>query len=418
MNNPYTIHTLDNGLKIIIERMPDVNSAAAGFLAKTGARDETPEKAGISHFLEHMCFKGTSKRDWQKITVDFDKLGSVYNAFTSEDRTFYYGWVPRKNITAQIELIADMMRPAIPADEFDMEKKVILEEIAMARDSLDHVAFDFLLQHIYEGHPLSWPVLGYDQTVSDLTRDDLAAYHERRYAADNMTLVVAGNVEPQEIIDNTAKLTADWKPAGDNHHRQTPTPRTGTANLVLERFNQQIVAICFKGVAGNHPNHESIEAATSILGGGNSRFYWNIVQTGLSPSAGAHHMELSDSGLTILYGQTDPDKIEELTDALRAEAKNICQKMVEEKEVQRVRNRRRTTLAIEGESPYHRLVQIMDDVDYRGAPRTVDQRLQAAQSVSANTIADTLAEFPFQGPEFLVSVGPRDWPATNGSSDS
>lgn len=418
MSNPYTIQTLDNGLQVVIEHMPDVNSAAAGFLARTGARDETPEKAGVSHFLEHMCFKGTSKRDWREITVDFDKLGSVYNAFTSEDRTFYYGWVPRENINAQIELIADMMRPALPTDEFDMEKKVILEEIAMAKDSLDHVTFDFLLERIFEGHPLAWPILGYDETVGDLSRNDLAVYHERRYAADNMMLVVAGNVDPQEIIKTATKLTADWKPAGEEHCRAKPTPRTGSANLVVDRFNQQIVAICFNGLAGNHPKHESLEAATSILGGGNSRFYWNIIQAGLSPSAGAYHMDLSDSGLTILYGQTDPDKIEELTDALRTEAKKLCGAKVEEKEVQRVKNRRRTTLAVEGESPYHRLVQIMDDVDYLGAPRTVDDRLKAVQAVSADSIADTLAEFPFHGPEFLVSVGPRDWPGTDKISNS
>ncbi len=416
MSSPYTLHTLDNGLRIVIERMPDVNSAAAGFLARTGARDETPEKAGVSHFLEHMCFKGTSNRDWREITVDFDKLGSVYNAFTSEDRTFYYGWVPKENINQQIELIADMMRPALPTDEFDMEKNVILEEIAMAKDSLDHVTFDFLLERVFEGHPLAWPILGYDTTVTDLSRDDLAAYHQRRYAADNMTLVVAGNVDPDDIIATANRLTADWQSSNDDHQRDVPTPRTGVANLVVERFNQQIVALCFKGVSGNHPKHESLEAATSILGGSNSRYYWNIIQTGLSPSAGAYHMDLSDSGLVILYGQTDPANIEELTDALRAEAKKLCESKVEDKEVQRVKNRRRTTLAVEGESPYHRLVQIMDDVDYRGAPRTVDERLDAVQSVTADTIADTLAEFPFQGPEFLVSVGPRDWPGTNGAS--
>ena len=111
MSDPYTLHTLDNGLQIVIEQMVDVRSAAAGFLVRTGARDETPDVAGISHFLEHMVFKGTAKRSWREITVDFDRMGSTYNAFTSEDRTIFYGWVRKYDITKQIELLADMMQP-------------------------------------------------------------------------------------------------------------------------------------------------------------------------------------------------------------------------------------------------------------------------------------------------------------------
>ena len=102
MNDPYTLHTLDNGLQIVIEQMPDVRSAAAGFLVRTGARDETRDVAGISHFLEHMVFKGTAKRQWREITVDFDRMGSTYNAFTSEDRTIFYGWVRKDDNTKQI----------------------------------------------------------------------------------------------------------------------------------------------------------------------------------------------------------------------------------------------------------------------------------------------------------------------------
>ena len=143
-DNQYTLHTLSNGLQIVIERMPDVKSAAAGFLVRTGARDETRELAGVSHFLEHMMFKGTSKRTWRDITVDFDLMGSTYNAFTSEDRTVYYGWVRKADIARQMELLADMIRSVIPEDEFTTEKNVILEEIAMAKDNLEHVTFDFL----------------------------------------------------------------------------------------------------------------------------------------------------------------------------------------------------------------------------------------------------------------------------------
>lgn len=412
MKNGYTLESLSNGLRVVIERLPDVKSAAAGFLARTGARDETPPVAGVSHFLEHMCFKGTRKRGWQQISVDFDRLGSTYNAFTSEDRTFYYGWVPRERIAAQIELLADMMRPSLPPDDFDMEKNVILEEIAMSKDSLEHTAFDFLLERVFAGHPLAWPVLGYEHTVRELSRERMQEYFERRYAADNMILIVSGNVDPAQILDLARRFCDDWKPSGNHARRTTPKVHAGAATHRVDRFKQQLVALNFPGPGAHDPLHETAQAAVSILGGNNSRFFWNIVQTGLSPRAGAFRMDLSDCALTILSGQTDPDRVEKLVDAMREEARALRRQKVSEIEVQRVKNKRRTSLAVEAESPYHRLVQIMDDVDYRGAPRTVEQRLAAVDAVTVDTIAEYLERYPLDRHEYLISVGPRDWPAS------
>ncbi|NOT02204.1 MAG: insulinase family protein [Phycisphaerales bacterium] len=409
--SPYTIHTLKNGLLIAIEKMPDVRSAAAGFLARTGARDETPDLAGVSHFLEHMCFKGTGKRDWREVAITFDRLGSTYNAFTSEDRTFYFGWVPHERINDQIELLADMMRPALPPDEFDTEKKVILEEIAMSKDSIDHVAFDFLLERVYEGHSLAWPILGYTETVGALTRDQMNAYMNEHYAPDRMVLVVAGNVDPPRIIDLAERLCGSWKRSGGMHARVAPTTRTGSATQVVDRFQQQLVALTFAAPCATDPLHESAEAAMSILGGSNSRFYWNIVQAGISPHANSFRFDMGDCGLTILSGQAEPDRIEPLLEAMKREAAAISRDKVSADEVERVKNKRRTSLAVEAESPYHRLTQIMDDVDYRGAPRTVDERLAAVDAVTRDSIATFFEKYPIDREGYLISVGPRDWPA-------
>ncbi len=413
MSDPYTLHTMDNGLRIVIERMPHVKSAAAGFLCKTGARDETPDLAGASHYLEHMCFKGSAKRDWREISVDFDKIGSTYNAFTGEDRTFYFGWVPIDRIESQIEILADMMRPSLPNEEFEMEKKVILEEIAMSKDSLDHVMFDFALERVFKDHPLGWPILGYDSTVEALTRDQLHAYYQTRYAADNLTLIVAGNVDPAQIIEMAEKYCGTWESNGGVAKRLPPAIQKGSANKVVERFNQQIVALCYAAPSGSDALNDTAEATASILGGSNSRFYWNIVQAGLSPSASAFRYDLTDCGLTILYGQTEPEGVDKLADALRKEAKAISESPVDEHEIQRVKNRRRTTLAVEGESPYHRLVQIMDDVNNVGDPRTVEQRLADVEAVTVDSVSDFLRQYPIDGEGFLVSVGPRDWPGTS-----
>ena len=186
---------LDNGLRVVIEPMRDVSSAAAGFMARAGSRDEPAEWAGVSHFLEHMCFKGTRKRRWQQITIDFDNMGAYYNAFTSREHTFYFGWVRRADIDRQIELLSDMVRPTLPQAEFDMEKKVVLEEIAMSDDDLDRHMYDTLHEKVFAGHSLRWPVLGYKETVAALTRQNMADYHAQYYSPANVVLIVAGNVD-------------------------------------------------------------------------------------------------------------------------------------------------------------------------------------------------------------------------------
>lgn len=409
--NQYTRRTLGNGLQIVIERMPDVKSAAAGFLVRTGARDETPELAGVSHFLEHMMFKGTRKRTWRDITVDFDLMGSTYNAFTSEDRTVYYGWVRKADLSKQMELLADMMQSTIPEDEFTTEKNVILEEIAMGKDNLEHVTFDFLQEKVFAGHSLAWPILGYEETVGKLTREEMWNYFRRWYAPDNMYLIVAGNVDPDDVIVEAEKLSGSWRPSGDFKPRAAPQVHTGVDKLVLPQFKQQVVALSFPSVGGSDPRAETASAAAVILGGENSRFFWDIVQKGISPRAGAHHLTYTDCGLMLLFGACEPERAELLTEAMREEARRIMRELVSTQEVNRVKNKRRTALAIEAEAPYHRLTQLMDDLEHYGAPRTIEETLAEVDAITSEGIAEYFASFPIDGEGHLTSVGPRDWPA-------
>ena len=411
--SPYTLHTLANGLRVVIERMPGVRSAAAGFLVQTGARDEIPELAGVSHFLEHMMFKGTAKRTWREINIDFDRMGSTYNAFTSEDRTVYYGWVRKADIGKQIELLADMMRSSLPPDEFTTEKNVILEEIAMSKDHLEHVMFDFLQEKVFAGHPLAWPVLGYEHTVAALTRDRMWTYFQRRYAPNNMMLIVAGHVDPHEIIDQAEACCGSWEPAEPAPPRVPPPIHSGTDVLPMDRFKQQVLALTFPSIAATDPRIETASAASTILGGDNSRFFWNIVQKGLAPRAGANHLDYNDCGVMILYAACQPERCEEVLSAMRGEARRMCEERIAAHEVDRVKNKRRTSLAVEAEAPYYRLTQLMDDMEDHGAPRTIEETLAEVDAVSADSIHEYLQECPLDIHGHLTSVGPRNWPEVN-----
>ncbi len=406
MDDRFTTHELSNGLRIVVERMPDVRSVAAGFLCRTGARDETPDLAGVSHFLEHMCFKGTARRTAAEINIDFDRIGGQPNAFTSHDRTFYHSVTRAADIDAQIDILADMMRSTLPPDEFDMEKNVVLEEIAMSNDRIEHVAFDLTVEKVFEGHSLGWPVLGYDRTIKPLTRDQMHGYFTRRYAADNLILVAAGAVDPAAVIAAAERHCGHWPRAKEDLTPRTmPIIRTGAVSRPVERFNQQVVTLTFPAPSAVDPLHDTAEAVATILGGNNSRFYWNIEQAGLSPHAGAYRLDFGDSGLLLFLAQTEPGQADAVIAALRAEAGRLMSGNATDAEVQRVKNKRRTALAVEGESPYHRLLQVMDDVDYRGRPRTVEDRLAAVDAIGRESIARYFEQYPIDGDGMLIRVG-------------
>jgi predicted Zn-dependent peptidase len=243
-----------------------------------------------------------------------------------------------------------------------------------------------------------------------MTRDRMWEYFRQRYAPDNMLLIVAGRVDPRQIIGLAEDLCGSWPASGTASRRDPPALRAGVDVLQVDRFKQQIVCLTHHSVSAADDLAETASAACTILGGDNSRFFWNIVQAGISPRAGAHHLEYTDCGAVLLYGACQPDKVERLVDAMRREAKLVCSDRVQEHEVERVKNRRRTGLALESEAPYHRLTHLMDDMEYRGAPRTVDQMLADVDAVSVDTILEYFQRFPISAGGHLASVGPRRWP--------
>jgi predicted Zn-dependent peptidase len=410
-SNGFVEHTLANGLRLVIEPMPQTRSVAAGFLVRTGARDEHREFAGVSHFLEHMCFKGTHKRDWRQITIDFDRMGSTYNAYTSKERTFYFGWVRDNDLDRQVELLADMMRSAIPPEEFEMEKKVILEEIAMSNDALDRHVYDLIHEKVFAGHPLAWPVLGTAESVGALTRAQMKSYFDSRYHPANMVLIVAGAINPRDAIQSAEKICSNWERNLVRPPREEPPdPPSGKAVCRIDRFQQQAVAIVHQAPSAVHPDREVADVFAAILGGHNSRFYWNIVQAGIAPHLWAGRLDYCDVGLMIMAGFCEPERAAEVHDAMRREVARVSREGVKDDEVQRVKNRTRTALATEAEAPYYRLSQMVHDIDVFDRPRSVSERLAAIDAVTAGSIADYVAAWPTTGEGYLTSVGPREWP--------
>src|SRR6478672_6244368 len=185
---PFRQHTLDNGLEIVAETSPDAYSSAFAFFVRTGARDESREVSGVSHFLEHMVFKGSANRSAADVNRALDDLSASSNAYTSEEQTVYFATTLPEDQEQILELLADMMRPALRQDDFDTEKQVILEEIAKYDDQPPYGAHEKCMAAFFGDHPLGKSVLGTTQSVGDLKRDAMLAYFERRYSPRNMVL--------------------------------------------------------------------------------------------------------------------------------------------------------------------------------------------------------------------------------------
>ncbi|RYG58715.1 insulinase family protein, partial [bacterium] len=261
-------HQLSNGLTIVGEYHEDARSFAAGYFVKTGARDETPEVSGVSHFLEHMMFKGTDRRSAADVNREWDEMGARHNAFTSEEETVYYGAVLPRFQEPMLDLLADMMRPALRNEDFDIEKNVILEEIAMYEDRPQFVVFDLVRAHYFDGHPLGASILGSVQSITELTRDQMNEYFTRRYAANNLTLALTGQYDWEKVKAQTEQLCGSWNVA--------ETPRTTpafvpTAKTVVKRndkFNRAHIALMAPGYSSQDELRYAAAIAGEVVGAG------------------------------------------------------------------------------------------------------------------------------------------------------
>ena len=215
-------HVLPNGLRIAAEIDPEAHSTAMGFFVRTGARDEQPEHMGVSHFLEHMMFKGTETLSADGLNQAFDDMGARNNAYTSNEVTCFYAQVLPEMIDDAIGLLGTMMRPALRNEDFDTEKQVILEEIAMYQDNPFWVLYEEALDRYFRPHGLSHRVLGTKDSVSAMSRDQMARYFSDRYASDNTVLSVAGAVDFDRVCETAERVCGAWTPSGATRDGAAP----------------------------------------------------------------------------------------------------------------------------------------------------------------------------------------------------
>jgi len=379
--------SLKNGLRVIAEVVPEARSVALGYFVKTGARDEAPEESGVSHFLEHMVFKGPEGMDALSVNLAFDRMGAQYNAFTSEEATVFYGAVLPEFAFPLLELFSRLMRPALRQEDFDTEKKVILEEIARYQDRPGFMAYDWARARFFAGHPLGNSVLGTVESITALTRDQMAQYHARRYLPGNMVLAATGKVDFEALVAEAERLTEDW-PLGEAE-RVYPTlnPAQGVEEHPYEKARALYLVGLFPGVAYQGEERFAAQVLAHLLGEeGSGRLHFALVDTGLAETASFGHEEADGAGFFHAYVQADPAHKEAVLEALQGELARLGREGVKEEEVQRAKTPLATGLVFAGETPMGRLFHLGMEYLYTGRYLSLAEVKDRVRKVGAREV--------------------------------
>ena len=410
-NNGTVFHThkLSNGLQIVGQPMPDFESVAVSYYVRTGSRDEPdPAIAGVSHFLEHMVFKGTQTLDWQQITLEFNKIGAELNAFTSHEATVYYARVLGEYLDRAVELLSDMMYPRLAESDFETEKEVIVNEIARSEDQPYNSTYRRMMQTYFGAHPLGHDVLGSPESIRNMRVEKMREYWNRRYAANNMILAVAGNFDWEHILQLAEKHCNNWRVGDAGRNVEHYEPAQPINDIVVDKkLKQQIMILAMPSVDLKDPDYYAASLASSVLGDGDgSRLYWNIYQKGLAESASASIWAMEGTGILQMQANSTPEEAPRVLKLLRAELNNFLDAGVYEDEVRRAKDKWISNIVLNSESTFYRMFSLASDWVTEGRLVTVDEEIERIEKVTTGDVVRSLKRFPIREKQVLTTLGP------------
>jgi predicted Zn-dependent peptidase len=400
-------HVLPNGLTMIGERSPSARSVALGFFVRTGARDEAAPESGVSHFLEHMVFKGTPRRSALDVNRDFDRIGANYNAYTSEENTVFYAAVLPEYVPHAVDVLADILRPSLRGDDFDMEKNVIIEEIGMYDDQPMWCTYDRAKKAYFDGHPLGNTVLGTADSIRALKREQMQAYFDRRYVAANITLAVAGNFDWPMIIALAEKHCGQW-PTGQAPRVGTHAPVVKGAFEVVTRAKvvQEQVYILSPAPAADAPLRHAADTLAMIIGDDSgSRLYWALVDPGLVESADMSYHDYEGAGSFFTSFSCEPDNTEENLQTIRDILSQVQAEGVSQEELDLAKSKILSRVVRSGERPMGRMQALGMAWTYLHTYRSVDDELKAFEAVTLQDLRRVIDDYPFDRAA-TVALGP------------
>jgi predicted Zn-dependent peptidase len=398
--------TLANGLTVIAEVNPAAASMAMGFFVKTGSRDETPPVAGVSHFLEHMVFKGTPRRSTLDVNRELDEMGADSNAATSEENTVFYASVLPEFQDHVVDLLADILRPSLRQEDFDLEKKVILDEIAVYDDQPHFRIYEKLMAEHFRSHPLGNSILGTRESIGALKREAMLEYFERRYSAGNITAVATGNLDFARFVADLRRLCGSWR-AGPSP-RQTPaTPPGRSRNVIVDpKVTRQNLGLMSPAPAADDPARHAAHLVSAVLGDSTgSRLYYALIEKGLADEASMSYSSMDGVGAFMTFLSCDPDKAQAVLAIAREEIARFVKDGPTEEEMRAAKNKTATGATMKGELPIGRLSDVGLDWIYRREYEPLAQTIDQIFAVTAPEVLELARRMDLAACT-LVALGP------------
>ncbi len=392
----FQTQVLPNGLQIIGEHHPSARSVALGFFVRTGSRDETKDVAGVTHFLEHMVFKGTPRRSALDVNRDFDRIGAHYNAFTIEENTVFYAAILPEYLPQAVDILADILRPSLRGEDFDVEKNVIIEEIGMYEDQPMWSAYDAAKRAFFADHPLGNTILGTPDSIRALTRDQMHAYFERRYIAPNITVVAAGKFDWPALVALVEEHCGSWKSGPVGRQEVREAPGSGAFQVVTkEKVAQEHVFLISPGPAADSPlRHAADVLAIAVGDDSGSRLYWALVDPGLADSADTSFHDYEGTGSFYTSFSCEPGQVAENLAIVQQVLSEVQRDGITEEELQQAKSKIGSRVVRGSERPMGRMQAIGMAWTYLHQYRTVDDELKAFDAVTLATIRELLERYP------------------------
>lgn len=399
-------HTFPNGLEVVAECNADAHSTAVGFFVNTGARDESDEVAGVSHFLEHMMFKGTPTRSADDVNREFDDMGAHYNAYTSEENTVYYAAILPEHQDRAVGLLGDILRPSLRTEDFDTEKQVIIEEIRMYLDQPPYGADDRVKALYFGRHPLARSVLGTVDSITQLGVDQMRDYFRRRYSPGNITVVGAGRIDFQELIASATRYCGSWSPLPTDRQIPPAAPHPGFESISRGNTAQEYTLQLAAGPTGTDTDRYPAKILSTVLGDDSgSRLYWSLIDSGLAESASLSHHDYHGAGLFMTYVSCDPELAQENLQRVLDIYRQVEGEGISQAELDQAKNKINSRVVLGSEKPRGRLFNIGSNWLQRREYRSVKSDLDAVEAVTLDQVTAVLRKYPLTR-STTVCIGP------------
>jgi predicted Zn-dependent peptidase len=402
-----TSTTLSNGIRLVTESMPDVASLCVGVWVGTGSRDETPEQSGISHFLEHLLFKGTPERTAREIAEEVDAVGGDMNAYTTKEYTTFYVRALAEHVDLCLDILGDILcRPALRREEVDAERQVILEEVLMHRDEPADVVQELFAAAMFPNHPLGREVLGEPEVVGKVTVPEIRSFFDTHYLPGNMVIAAAGDLDHAVLAEG---IGARFSGRSGGVAPLRSAPSAPSIPLVVEsRETEQAQLVLGVRAPDRHsPERFSLAVLNHVLGGGlSSRLFQEIREArGLAYSIGSDRSAYHDAGTLAVSVGTAPDNAQEVLELLHAELDRLAAEGITPRELEVAKGHLRADMLLSLEDSGSRMSRIGSSELLFQKVLTTEELLARIAAVSAKQVK-AVAEEVLEGPRTLAVVGP------------